>query len=634
MTVRQSRKSVISSSRKQCVQKDKVKHIIKAAQSEMTVLSESLGSMEPFNNKVEPHDCVDRLVAHRLSSKFHVDDPSKTKELTSQTFQQYIDYDNRLSDSLDVWVSPHLVKARALLRNWFKDFSVDMSNVRYSVTPGETYISSKGEVSILSKLFKKSHWTTTANCLDDTCVFIYNNSAFKRAARQHIGVVTRKERRKLYLRFRNHPDTGFSVFKHLLITRALTIVDGARASTVPKSNVKRRFINVEAMFPVIIQRAIAAEILRVLKAQGNMLENVVPRLGCDVYGIKTVEYSAQFLHGWIIKNSDFATIDFSNASDSVTIAAVCSLFPKRVYETLLKSRSHYVEIDGTFHTPKKLSSMGNGYTFEVMTAMLYAIARSFTPSCRVYGDDVIVPNNVAEDFVSTCALIDFNVNSDKTFINSFFRESCGYFYSDHISDYIVSFDFGQILSLSDVIITCNKLTIILEKGQISSSLYDKLENTRDRINALVHASRKGPLPRTENDQRRFMAMYIFDTQFEKKQRRCKHLRALRQHYIEKNEHHFKGCQLTTAEYSLIYATFFVPEKSGLLLTSTKGLDVLLPSLYSGKRLKAVVRGKGRWVDVPAFVHLDGTVTLVTNLINSSDVWKDRLDNVINNHVKV
>lgn len=632
MVLHQSKNNDIRKARNTVLQQNNVKYIIKQSQQYMLNLVENLSSYEAFDNTVKPHDCIDRLVAHRISSKFHIEDPSVASDLQSVTFSNYIDFDNNLPLSIDITVNEDLIKARRFLYRVLKDFKVDFSDVDYQVTPGETYHSTSGEVSILAKLFDKRHWTVTANCLDDSCVFIYNNVSFKRAAKQHIGALTRKERRSLYQRFKHTADVGFHIFRHLLIDRVLTIVDGARASSVPKSNDKRRFINIEAMFAVILQRCVAHEVLVHLAMINNDLANTGVKFPEDITGVFKHEVSAQKFHGMLIADNRFSTIDFSNASDSVTLAAVGSMFPKHVSDILFRLRSHYVVIDGEFHAPHKLSSMGNGFTFEIMTLLLYAIGRSMTHEVRVYGDDVIIPNEFANRFLGACELIEFRINKAKSFINSFFRESCGYFYSDHIKDYITSFDFGQINNLSDVIITCNKLTVVIESGQISPELLLKLMNTRDQISALIHASRKGPLPNGERMQRKFLALYIFDEGFEKKQKRSAHLTALRNHYVRKNMWHFDDCQISTKSVSLIYAPFFVPQGSRHVFSGTKGLEILLPALYSGKRLKAVIKGKGKWIDLPAFVYPDGTVTLLSNLLNTkSNIWCDRLMGVVLAH---
>lgn len=631
MTLRHSKNMGLRESRRLVLQNNRLKYIIKQTQANMADLCKNLSSFLPFDNTVQADDCIDRLVTHRIKSKFHIDDPKVAADLQAAAFVKYVEYDAALSSELNLNGHENLVlrRARGLLHTWFGDFRLDVVSAHYHATPGETFFSSQGEVSITAKMFDKTHWSTTANCLDDTCIFIYNNAAFKRAATQHIGTVTRKESRKLFLRFRHTTDVGFHVFRHLLISRVLTIVDGARASSVPKSNEQRRFINVEAMFPVILQRLVAMEFKRILKKYGNDLGNFSYELTNDVTGAGRFESSAQRLHGLMIKDSRFSTIDFSNASDSVTIAAVCALFPSRVSDTLMKLRSHYVAIDDELISPKKLSSMGNGFTFEVMTAILYAVGSALTPFVRVYGDDVILPTQFASDFSEACKVIDFRINEKKTFIDSFFRESCGYFYSDHIEDYIISFDFGQVKTMADVITTCNKLSVIIECGQVSAELLETLTHTRDLINALVHASRKGPMPVRITDQYKYLSSYIYDTAYSKKAKRSKDLTFLRAHYINENAMFFTDHQLITTQVGLVYIPFFVPKGSRFLLNGHPSNVEYLPALYTGMRLNASIRGKGKWVDLPAFVDTDGTVTLISNVVrrNRSSVWADAQQSV-------
>ena len=138
-------------------------------------------------------------------------------------------------------------------------------------------------------------------------------------------------------------------------------------------------------------------------------------------------------------------------------------FPAKVSRKLAQYRSPMVLIDGDFHVPNKLSSMGNGFTFEVMTILLLAIARTLDDTARVYGDDVVIHSMVAEQFVASCFDICFRVNPKKTFIHSKFRESCGAFYHDDVG-YITSFDFKWCETPSDAIISCNKLLCIAQEN--------------------------------------------------------------------------------------------------------------------------------------------------------------------------
>lgn len=602
----------------------KTKHLINAANEEMLKLKNTLSGYEPFSNNVTPQDCIDRLVAHRIVKKFY--DPKKdvdnAKARREACMASYVSYDQTFDNfEVNLWDDLHLRQASILLCRWFRRFRI--KDLDYVHTPGETFNSSKGEVSIYAKLAMKTHWTTTYNCVEDTCEFVYNNRAFKRFARQHIGHVSRAEKRKLYFRFRHSPDIGYSIFSWLLKDRVLTIIDGSRLTSVPKNADEDRTINVEALFPIILQRAVAQEFLKRLKRRGNDLGNFVIHDQTDLLGINKIEHSAQYLHGLMIKDSRFATIDFSNASNSVMHKAVAALFPKQVSDLLFKYRSSYVGIGSELYEPNMLSSMGNGFTFEVMTALLYAVASTYSPFTRVYGDDVIIPNDKADAFLKSVAILGFSPNMKKTFVNSHFRESCGYFYSDD-HGYIVSFDFKPIMTFQDVITTCNKITIILEHGQISSELHENLERTRDRINVLVHASRKGPLPSNLRLRHKFMCQYIFDPKYKEKHKRCKEHRFLHKHFIVKNSDFISNCQLETDDLSLVYFSYYVPQKSVLFNKQYDQSEAaLLISLYAGRRITPTIRNKGKWVDLPGFVDSSGRVFLISNILNQKFELKEK-----------
>lgn len=607
------------------IQKNDVKHIINSATTEMLKLKSLLkGSYEPFSNNITTQDCVDRLVAHRVVKKFFDPkaDVSAAKARREACLAQYVSYDSTFDKfEVDLWSDYHLRKARQFLHRQFKNFS--LKEIEYEHTPGETYQSSKGEVSLHAKLALKSHWTTTYNCVEDTCDFIYRHRTFKKFARQHIGHVTRAEKRKLYHRFRHHPDIGYSIFSWLLKDRVLTVIHGSRLTSVPKNTDEDRTINVEALFPIILQRAVAKAFLKRLRLYGNDLGNFVIHDPTDHLGINKIEHSAQYLHGLMIRDNKFATIDFSNASNSVMHKAVVSLFPKQVSNLLLKYRSSYVEVGDDLYEPNMLSSMGNGFTFEVMTAMLYAVASSYSPFVRVYGDDVIIPNDKASRFLESVEKLGFQPNTKKTFIDSFFRESCGYFYSDD-HGYLLSFDFNPIRSFQDVITTHNKLKMIIMEDQISPELSALLETTRERINVLVHASRKGPVPDNTRLRHRLMSQYVFDDNWLQKHKRSKELTPLRKHYIVKNKQFFVDCHLESDNFNLIFLSYYVPQKSVLFNKQYEQSEAaLLISLYAGRRITPTTRHKGKWVDLPAFVDSQGRILLISNILNGKLRYEEK-----------
>jgi hypothetical protein len=74
---------------------------------------------------------------------------------------------------------------------------------------------------------------------------------------------------------------------------------------------------------------------------------------------------------------------------------------------------------------EKISSMGNGATFELETAIFWAISSSVAGDSVVYGDDIIVPTEHAPEVIELLEFCGFKCNPKKTFVSGPFRESCG-----------------------------------------------------------------------------------------------------------------------------------------------------------------------------------------------------------------
>lgn len=139
-------------------------------------------------------------------------------------------------------------------------------------------------------------------------------------------------------------------------------------------------------------------------------------------------------------DGDKATVDFSRASDTVARLLVRFCATDEWFDLLDSLRCHKIQVD--FDTDgvdlpdgetrqvllEKFSSMGNGFTFELETAIFYAIARAVCDDdeeVSVYGDDVILPSHRASDFLSVAKFCGFTPNIQKTYSTGIFRESCG-----------------------------------------------------------------------------------------------------------------------------------------------------------------------------------------------------------------
>jgi hypothetical protein len=224
-----------------------------------------------------------------------------------------------------------------------------------------------------------------------------------------------------------------------------SIVDGSRATTVPKDVKKRRMIAIEPTGNMFIQQGLMRVMYRRMKFSGIDVGNL-PRLHQRL----AMESS--------ITGSD-ATIDFSSASDSVSDELVRFLFPRSWLAWMYASRSPVMEIDGVKTVLEMYATMGNATTFPVETLVFYSLGvgcsmyyellhkygvvhysfakyRTGLPELRkrslaqdlrvsVFGDDCIIPTDFANSFITVCEDLGFQVNRDKTFLDGHFRESCG-----------------------------------------------------------------------------------------------------------------------------------------------------------------------------------------------------------------
>jgi hypothetical protein len=178
-----------------------------------------------------------------------------------------------------------------------------------------------------------------------------------------------------------------------------------------------------------------------------------------------------------------ATVDLSSASDHVTCHLVGQLFRSNpnLLIALQATRTRYVSQKLTRKVPalielRKFSTMGSACTFPVETLVFLSIAlacvlttRKLKPCERnilriageiaVYGDDIIIPVDCRDLFVEALEVLDFKINSSKTFWTGKFRESCGvdsYDGVDVTPVYWRTFYDGSPESLASVVMTSNR----------------------------------------------------------------------------------------------------------------------------------------------------------------------------------
>jgi len=207
---------------------------------------------------------------------------------------------------------------------------------------------------------------------------------------------------------------------------ASLLVPGSRISTVPKDKNRNRTICVEPSLNMFYQLG-AKEIL----------ENVILRAyGISIKGGKRSEQAIvnKKLAAIGSRSGKLATIDLKDASDMISHELIRFLLPRSTYDALCTMRCPATWIDGELVELKMFSTMGNGFTFPLMTLIFCALLRVVYTDLQlpfnkdtfgVFGDDIICLNEAYEAVVGRLNEAGFIVNQDKSFHTGFFRESCG-----------------------------------------------------------------------------------------------------------------------------------------------------------------------------------------------------------------
>lgn len=235
---------------------------------------------------------------------------------------------------------------------------------------------------------------------------------------------------------------------------SFVLVAGNELFTVPKNSEIDRVACKEPDINLLLQRSV-----------GLMIRDRLLRHGIDLQDQSVNQRLA--MEGSI--SGTLATIDLSSASDSICRQLVISLLPTEWQDIIFDIRSPNTEIDGSLHENEMISSMGNGFTFELETLIFFCLTRAVCYVSRikgkisVYGDDIIAPSCVVPRLKRVFHWFGFRTNERKTFHRGSFRESCGKHY--HLG-YDVSplYIRGPLRNLSDVIHLLNSVAYWSSRG--------------------------------------------------------------------------------------------------------------------------------------------------------------------------
>jgi hypothetical protein len=215
------------------------------------------------------------------------------------------------------------------------------------------------------------------------------------------------------------------------------IVQRSKATTVDKTEDKRRMICIEPTVNMFLQQGLMTYITKRFEAFTGLSLSTLPDQHQTLARVGSID-------------GKLATIDFSSASDCVSIELLRWILPPRWFSAIESVRCSSTDLNGEVVDLNMISTMGNATTFPLETVVFWIMGmvcqspprtRSLLPeweingSVSVFGDDCIIPTNHAQGFMSLCTDLGFIVNEDKSFFDpdSRFRESCGGDYLNGVS---------------------------------------------------------------------------------------------------------------------------------------------------------------------------------------------------------
>lgn len=224
------------------------------------------------------------------------------------------------------------------------------------------------------------------------------------------------------------------------------IVEGNRLTFVPKSDEISRVICVEPVLNMFYQQGVKHLLEERLKSffgidleKQQMKNRELARIGSE----RNVRTDFDSLDNRLV------TIDLSSASDSLGLRMLKNILPRQFLALLETLRCPYSKLpNGEKLELNMISTMGNAFTFPLQTLIFSSVVVACATvadiplvsphgdrlgNWGVNGDDIICPTIIAGKVLRLLKLLGFCVNSDKTFIEGPFRESCGADYHNGIS---------------------------------------------------------------------------------------------------------------------------------------------------------------------------------------------------------
>lgn len=224
-----------------------------------------------------------------------------------------------------------------------------------------------------------------------------------------------------------------------------TVCEGSKISSVAKNQETNRLVCREPVWNMSMQLAAGTYLTSALKHVGLDL-STQPDRNIELARLGSI-------------SGDTCTLDLKSASDMITIPLVKLLFPDSWFIFLSAIRSKKTQVNGSWVELNMMSTMGNGFTFPMMTLILLSLVYGFYRSkglcghmrvnynkIGVFGDDIIIDDVHFTEFSQVLSDAGLIVNVEKSCSSQNsrdFRESCGgdfYIGEDIRPFYVTSLD--------------------------------------------------------------------------------------------------------------------------------------------------------------------------------------------------
>lgn len=227
-----------------------------------------------------------------------------------------------------------------------------------------------------------------------------------------------------YPQWFDHRTTHWSIDDEDFVVGELTLeLENSRLSFVDKNAKTKRSIDIQSVICSFLQTGIGVEMKGLLLREGVDISDQTRNQRLAWMGSRLAGLGG-------LSGVQISTLDLKDASNSKCYEVVKTILDDRWFELLSIAR-HGTTYDSKLkkvHRLQMFSAMGNGFTFPLETLLFYAICKVVC-TCHeyisVYGDDIIVAESDVPAVIDALNFFGFEVNTEKSFVEGPFRESCG-----------------------------------------------------------------------------------------------------------------------------------------------------------------------------------------------------------------